>query len=156
MEDNEPVMGLLRVWVIDQRGYIQEETEYTCMIRDTEGFIRDTNGEASGWYILVGTEDHIMYRGTVETGRVRVLDQGYPEVGATGEKRRMVYRATFAAHTLNARKINGAVLVHRTAEPAQGVAYARINPVIRIGIDDLLRIQWECQALKETDKCLDR
>jgi hypothetical protein len=172
MNDDELVVGVVRVRVIDPKGYVLEEAEYRGMISDTEGgSIRDTNGGAAGWYILVGTEDQILYRGGApEAGRVRVLDKGYPEVEEEGGKRRLVYRATFAADSLNARKINGAVLVYRTSKreqetetetemnPLQGVAYARISPALRIGLDDMLRIEWECQyqAREEMEKCLDR
>jgi hypothetical protein len=167
MENDEQVMGVVRVRVLDQRGFIVEEEEYTGMISDTgDGFIRETQGDASGWYILVGTEDRIRYLGDDALGRVRVLDQGYPEVGENSAKRSMVYRATFAADTLNARKVNGAVLVYRATkrEPEteqeterkpkqetkslQSVAYARISPVMQIRLDDRLQIQWECQIQK--------
>jgi hypothetical protein len=148
MKGNGRVIGVVRMWVTNQRGYVKAEEEYSGLVTVEDAFVLDTIRKASTWCILVGIEDRICYRGNSAAGRVQVLDQGYPEVGEESGKRRLIYQATFEADTLNARGVNTAVLVHRTEEPAQGVAYARINPVMRIGIGDILRIQWECQALK--------
>jgi hypothetical protein len=142
---------VIRVRVIDEKGFVTEEGEYSGMGGDERAIVQVTEEEASGWYILVGTEDRICYRGDTAAGRVRALDKGYPLAEEDGGQRRMIYRATFQAGSLNARGVNAAVLVRRTGERAQSVAYTRISPVMRIGINDMLRIQWECLALGEVE-----
>jgi hypothetical protein len=146
MQGGGRVMGMVRVRVINERGYVMEEKMFSGMVTDEEAFVRDREGEASTWHVLVGTKDRIRYRGNTAPGKVQNLDAGYPEAEEDGGKRKMVYQATFAADSLNAREVNAAVLVRRTPKAAQGVAYARIDPEMRIETGAILRIQWECRA----------
>jgi hypothetical protein len=141
-------MGLAKVciWVIGEKGYVVEKQVYPGIITAQDALVWETEEKDSPWYILVGTEERIRYQRDTAAGKVRALDEGYPEVGEDGG--RLIYQATIPADSLNARAVNTVVLVYRVSKAVQSVAYARIDPAVRVGVSDTLRIQWECQARK--------
>jgi hypothetical protein len=161
MNENEHITGVVRVWNINERGYVMESQEYSGVItREGSALVRKMEGGSSAWCILVGTEDRIRYRGKNEPGRVRVLDQEYPNVVEDdGGKRVIICRATFVVDDLNARGVNAAVLVNRPQERlrlqerpqerAQNIAYARIAPTLRIRAGGMLQVQWEMTVRSE-------
>jgi hypothetical protein len=149
MKGSGRVTGVVKVRVINERGYVVEDGVYSGTVTDEGAFAGGTEGGASGWYILVGTKDRIRYRRDSPAGKVRDLDEGYPEAGEDGGERKLVYQATFAPDSLNAREVNAAVLVRRTMKAACRAAYARISPEVRIETGTVLRVQWECRAPRE-------
>jgi hypothetical protein len=138
------VTGVVTVWVRNEQGRILEQEQYNGVVTDT-GYevIEEPESKPSPWYILVGTEDRIRYRGKSEPGRVRGLDHGYPEATDGGI---MMYRATFGVVGLNARGVNAAVLVKRTQDQTLNVAYARIRPTVRVQTGGTVQIEWEIKA----------
>jgi hypothetical protein len=139
------VTGVVTVWVRNEQGRVLEQEQYDGVISEAgDEVVQEPESRSSHWYILVGTEDRIRYRGKNEPGYVRRLDQGYPEAAEAGEGTAvMLYRATFGAVSLNARGVNGAVLVKRTKDQTLNMAYARIKPALRVQIGGTVQVEWE-------------
>jgi len=108
-------------------------------VSDASGFIQ----VGSGW--KNGTHKHAA-RCAAPAGNMRALDGGYPVLAAswgdTGDTT-VVYRATFAAGTLDADGINEACLLNGNGSAADCLAYARIAPAVNVAASDTLQIVWE-------------
>jgi hypothetical protein len=138
------VTGEVTVCMRNEQGRITEERQvFGVVTREGSTVIREAAEKPPNWYILTGTEDRIRYRGKTEPGRVQALDRGYPEASEDGG---IIYRATFKADALNARGMNAAVLISRTAASAQNIAYARINPALAVPPGGTVQIQWEIRV----------
>jgi hypothetical protein len=81
---------------------------------------------------------------------MRALDAGYPALkaawGNSGDTT-LVYRATFAAGSLNANGINEAALLNGNDGTAACLAYAQVTPSVNVTSSDTLQIQWEITIL---------
>jgi hypothetical protein len=101
----------------------------------------------TGW---TGNSTKTNSRCNSATGPMRPLDGGYPQLkaawGSTGDTT-LVYRATFAAGTLNANGINEAVLLNGSGAEANCLAYAQVIPVVNVTTSDTLQVQWEITIL---------
>ena len=138
------VTGEVTVCMRNEQGRITEERQVAGVVT-SEGstVIREPGEKPPRWYVLVGTEDRIRYRGKTEPGRVQALDRGYPEAVEDGG---IMYRATFKADALNARGVNAAVLISRTPAAALNIAYARTNPAMTVQPGGTVQIQWEIRV----------
>jgi hypothetical protein len=114
-----------------------------------------TKVTSSSGYIQVGTgwtgnSTKTNTRCNAPTGAMKLLDSGYPALkaawGSTGDTT-LIYRATFAAGTLNVSGINEACLVNGNATASISLAYAQITPVVNVTSSDTLQIQWEITIL---------
>ena len=110
---------------------------------------------SSSGYIQVGTgwtgnSAKTNTRCNTVTGAMKALDSGYPALvatwGNTGDTT-LIYRATFAAGTLNANNINEACLLNGNGSSANCLAYAQITPSVNVTSSDTLQILWEITIL---------
>jgi hypothetical protein len=101
----------------------------------------------TGW---TGNSTKTNTRCNVATGSMKALDAGYPALkaawGSTGDTT-LIYRATFAAGSLNANGINEACLLNGNASGSNCLAYAQINPTVNVTSSDTLQILWEITIL---------
>jgi len=80
------------------------------------------------------------------TGSPVPLDDGFPALKAawgTAGDTTVIYRATFAAGSLDADGINEACLLNGNGTEADCLAYAQITPSVSISSSDTLQVQWE-------------
>lgn len=81
---------------------------------------------------------------------MQYLDTGYPVLkaawGNTGDTT-IVYRATFAAGSLNLNGINEACLLNGHTSSANCLAYAQITPSVNVTSSDTLQVVWEITIL---------
>jgi hypothetical protein len=144
-------------------GRLKEQQYHNIVTREGDALIADalldsptkTKVTSSSGYIQVGTgwtgnSTKTNTRCNTATGSMQALDSGYPVLktawGSSGDTT-VVYRATFAAGTLNANGINEACLLNGNSGAAHCLAYAQITPVVNVTSSDTLQIQWEITIL---------
>ncbi|GHT80268.1 hypothetical protein FACS1894130_11260 [Spirochaetia bacterium] len=161
-----PGWGLLRVvpfrW-FDFRGRPMEQRFHNIVTREGDALIADallasptkakvTSGTG---YIQVGTGwtgngAKSNNRCNTPTGSMVALDASHPVLkaawGSTGDTT-LIYRASFAAGSLNVNGINEACLINGNAANSISLAYAQITPVVNVTSSDTLQIQWEITIL---------
>jgi hypothetical protein len=112
-------------------------------VTSASGFIQ----AGTGW---TGNSTKTNTRCNTPTGSMQALDSGYPALkaawGASGDTT-LVYRATFAAGSLNANGINEAALLNGNGAGANCLAYAQVTPSVNVTSSDTLQIQWEITIL---------
>ncbi|MFP3041390.1 hypothetical protein LQZ19_06165 [Treponema primitia] len=112
-------------------------------VTSSTGFIQ----VGTGW---TGNSTKTNTRCNTATGSMKALDSGYPALkaawGSVGDTT-LIYRATFAAGTLNVNGINEACLLNGNAGSSNCLAYAQITPVVNVTSSDTLQIQWEITIL---------
>jgi hypothetical protein len=145
------------------RGRLMEFKHHNIVTKEGDALIADallvnpTKNKVSSenGYIQVGTGwsgngTKNNTRCNTPTGNMKALDANYPalydvwgEVGDTV----LMYRATFAAGSLNANGINEACLLNGNGAGANSLAYAQINPAVNVTSSDTLQILWEICVL---------
>jgi hypothetical protein len=140
-----------------------EQRFHNIVTREGDALIADallasptkTKVTSSAGYIQVGTgwtgnSTKTNTRCNTATGSMKLLDSGYPALkaawGSTGDTT-LIYRATFAAGTLNANGINEACLLNGNSTSAISLAYAQISPSVNVTTSDTLQILWEITIL---------
>jgi hypothetical protein len=144
-------------------GRLMEQRFHNIVTREGDALIADallvspnkTKVTSASGYIQVGTgytgnSVKTNTRCNAATGSMKALDAGYPALkaawGSTGDTT-LIYRATFAAGTLNANNVNEACLLNGNGTSANCLAYAQITPVVNITTSDTLQVQWEITLL---------
>jgi hypothetical protein len=101
----------------------------------------------TGW---TGNSAKTNKRCNTSAGSMKALDSGYPQLkaawGSTGDTT-LVYRATFAAGSLNESGIDEACLLNGNAATSNCLAYAQITPAVNVTTSDTLQILWEITIL---------
>ncbi|GHV82257.1 hypothetical protein AGMMS49991_08150 [Spirochaetia bacterium] len=145
------------------RGRPMEQRFHNIVTREGDALIADAllaspakaKVTSSSGYIQVGTgwtgnSTKSNKRCNTSTGSMKALDSGYPALkaawGNTGDTT-LIYRATFAAGSLNVNGINEACLINGNAAASISLAYAQITPVVNVTSSDTLQIQWEITIL---------
>jgi hypothetical protein len=140
-----------------------EQRHHNIVTREGDALIADallvsptkTKVSSSAGFIQVGTgwtgnSVKTNVRCNTPTGSMKALDSGYPALkaawGNTGDTT-LVYRASFAAGSLNANGINEACLLNGNAGGSNCLAYAQITPVVNVTTSDTLQVQWEITIL---------
>ena len=153
--------GLLRR-ILGIKGRRMEQTRHNIITNQGDALLAD-------WLITAPTKTKI----TESTGRIAVgtgwtgvsakantgcnnqvgtrqaMDSGYPQTeGAFGaaDDNVIIYRATFAAGSLNTNGIDEAALMN-AASSGECLAYAQITPEVNITSNDTLQIEWEITFL---------
>jgi hypothetical protein len=144
-------------------GRLMEQRFHNIVTREGDALIADAllaspaKGKvtSSAGYIQVGTgwtgnSTKTNTRCNTATGSMKLLDSGYPALkaawGNTGDTT-VVYRASFAAGTLNANSINEACLLNGNSGSANCLAHAQITPGVNVTSADTLQIVWEITIL---------
>jgi hypothetical protein len=144
-------------------GRKMEQRLHNIVTREGDALIADallaspakTKVTSSSGYIQVGTgwtgnSTKTNTRCNTSTGSMKLLDSGYPALkaawGSTGDTT-LVYRATFAAGTLNANGINEACLLNGNETSANCLAYAQISPSVNVTTSDTMQVLWEITIL---------
>jgi hypothetical protein len=140
-----------------------EQRHHNIVTREGDALIADallasptkTKVTSASGYIQAGTgwtgnSVKTNTRCNTPTGSMKQLDSGYPALkaawGNTGDTT-LIYRATFAAGSLNVNNVNEACLLNGNGTAAQCLAYAQITPSVNITSTDTLQIQWEITLL---------
>jgi hypothetical protein len=144
-------------------GRLCEQRYHNIVTREGDALIADallvspakTKVSSASGYIQTGTgwtgnSTKTNTRCNTPTGAMQALDDGYPVLkaawGNTGDTT-LVYRATFAAGSLNANGINEACLLNGSGAPANCLAYAQISPAVNVTSSDTLQVVWEITIL---------
>ena len=80
------------------------------------------------------------------TGPIKALDAGYPaamDAWGNAGANTLVYRATFAAGSLNVNGVNESALLNGNDNSALCLAYAQLTPTTNVSASDTLQVVWE-------------